>query len=502
MPTSQRHPLPNFALLDQAAPLRGASAGLSLFEARPAHADREPDTSLRVGSTVTHKHVGGSARQHGCRSTDPKRPLSETCAMVTITGPYEVEHGTMGRRADFSAATRRIIAERAGYQCSVLNCGRLTVGPGSGRNQVMNVGTAAHIYAASPGGPRGTGGLSAAERSEPENGIWCCYSHGKAIDSDNGGVFSAVQLKAWKRLHEARKNAELTGAPQDRFGLVESISVNSAAASLAGRKFELGMRNFITGPNASGKTILTKLIASVAYPDHVAKLSRTRDVDIEVRWFDPHTHDVATTGRSGNVTHVLDGRAVPYVARPYKTILLDGRPPFNCLGSITNLSQMFDLSASAMRGTLNMLPASSAVVRGVDILDTNINWVIELNGCIIRSTAQAMSSSTQMLILSELIGIHARHHALVEPTFLIVDGWLGFHHPAGQTTFLERLQVMAEHAQIAVVSSNARMASDLSSEWQLTELEFRPHNDAPSIGCPIDFEVETSTTPPVHFDPH
>ena len=136
----------------------------------------------------------------------------------------------MDHRAEFSAATRKIIAERAGYQCSALNCGRLTVGPGPVEAQVISTGMAAHIYAASPGGPRGTGGLSATERSEPENGIWCCYSHGKAIDSDTGNAFSAAQLKAWKRLHEARKSAEMTGTPQDRFGLVESISVNSGPA--------------------------------------------------------------------------------------------------------------------------------------------------------------------------------------------------------------------------------------------------------------------------------
>ena len=155
--------------------------------------------------------------------------------------------GKVDHRAEFSAATRKIIAERAGYQCSVLNCGRLTVGPGPGQAQVVSTGMAAHIYAASPGGPRGTGGLSAAERTEPENGIWCCYYHGKAIDSDAGKAISAAQLKAWKRLHEARKGAELTGAPQDHYGLVESISINSAPV-LGGRKFELGMRNIVTGP--------------------------------------------------------------------------------------------------------------------------------------------------------------------------------------------------------------------------------------------------------------
>jgi hypothetical protein len=411
-----------------------------------------------------------------------------------------MEHWVMGRCADFSAATRKIIAERAGYQCSVLNCGRLTVGPGSGKHQVLNVGMAAHIYAASTGGPRGTGGLSAAERSEPENGIWCCYSHGKAIDSDNGKVISATQLKAWKRLHEARKNAEISGTPQDRFGLVESISVNSAAPSLEGRKFELGMRNIITGPNASGKTILTRLIASVAYPDHVAKLSQTRDVDIEVRWFDPLTHDVATTGRSGNVTHVFDGRLVPYVARPYKTILLDHMLPFNCLDSITTLSQTFDLSTSAMRGTLNMLPSSSTVVRDVDVLDTHIDWVIELNGRIIRSSARKLSGSTQVRILSELTGLHARHHALAEPTFVIVDGWLEYFHTSGQIEFLDHLQSMAEHAQIAVVHANPRIVGGLPSEWQRTELEVTRPSSSYNRESPIDFEIETTATRPAELD--
>lgn len=172
-----------------------------------------------------------------------------------------------------------------------------------------------------PAGREGQG-LSAEERSAPENGVWCCYTHGKAIDSDPGGIYSAAQLRAWKRLHEARKGAEVTGITSDTYGLVESITVESAPAALAGRRFPLGMRNVITGPNASGKSVLARLIASVAYPDHVADLSRWRDVDFAVKWFDPHTHDVATSGRGGEVWHVLDGRKVPYVARPYKTIFL------------------------------------------------------------------------------------------------------------------------------------------------------------------------------------
>lgn len=148
----------------------------------------------------------------------------------------------MTNRAEFPRSVRTIIAERAGYQCSVLNCGRLTIGPSPNGGNVLRTGMAAHIYAATPGGPRGTGGLSAEERSAPENGIWCCYTHGKAIDSDPVGIHSAAQLRAWKRLHEARKSAEVTGITSDNYGLVESITIDSAPAALAGRKFPLGMR--------------------------------------------------------------------------------------------------------------------------------------------------------------------------------------------------------------------------------------------------------------------
>lgn len=409
----------------------------------------------------------------------------------------------MNRRADFSEATRKIIAERAGYQCSVLNCGRLTVGPAPRQAQSVRTGMAAHIYAVSPDGPRGTGGLSAAERSEPENGIWCCYDHGKAIDTDNGNVYSVAQLKAWKRLHEARKSAEMTGAPQDRFGLVESIAVNSAPASLSGRKFDLGMRNIITGPNASGKSILTRLIASVAYPDHVAELSRRRNVDIDVRWFDPYTHDVATSGRSGNVTHILDGRPVPYVARPYKTILLndDRWQGGNRLGSLVTLSQMFDLSSAAMKGILNILAQSSEMVKEIAVQDTRVNWVLDIDGRTVRSTADPrISIHVESLVLLELAGIHARHHALVEPTFLLIDEALALHHSSTQIAALQRLHTKAEHAQIAVITHDPVVVDELSREWTLTALEYPRPSDIYVPDRPLDFEVEITTPPPALLD--
>jgi hypothetical protein len=358
---------------------------------------------------------------------------------------------------------------------------------------------AAHIYAASPSGPRGTGGLSAAERSEPENGIWCCYTHGKAIDSNSGTGFSAIQLKAWKRLHEARKNAEVFGFPQDNLGIVESISVNSAPVSaLTGKKFELGMRNIITGGNGAGKTILARLISSVAHPNHVADLSRHRDVDIGIHWFDPLTHDVATTGRSGQVSHILDGRQVPYVARPYKTIFLDA-DSYDVF-DLPTLSQVFDLSSSAMAGTISMLAESSEVVKSVNFEGASIEWLIN-DGVQTRKvdSNRWAGSYFEKLILFEIAGFHARFHASVEPTILLIDEPLGRFSRNARFSLLDRLQMSAEHAQVAVLTIPDRVR-EMPAEWAVTNLEYQPHAYQ-SQGTQLDYEIDTTTIRPPGFAP-
>ena len=86
-------------------------------------------------------------------------------------------------RADFPAKVRVVIAQRAGYRCSIPTCSRLTIGPGDGPTQIAEIGVASHIYAASLGGPRGTGGLSFDQRRGVDNGIWLCADHAKLVDT-------------------------------------------------------------------------------------------------------------------------------------------------------------------------------------------------------------------------------------------------------------------------------------------------------------------------------
>ncbi|NLF11525.1 MAG: hypothetical protein GX597_07035, partial [Anaerolineaceae bacterium] len=120
---------------------------------------------------------------------------------------------TARNRDDFSAKTRRILAERAGYRCS--KCGKGTCGPGITSDRAVRVGVAAHIAAASPKGPRSDPGMTASQRKHPDNGIWLCAICAKKIDDDPAG-YTAAMLREWRARAERRAaEAMARGAPRE-----------------------------------------------------------------------------------------------------------------------------------------------------------------------------------------------------------------------------------------------------------------------------------------------
>jgi hypothetical protein len=106
-------------------------------------------------------------------------------------------------RHGFNAATRQLLAEMAGYMCSKPDCRALTIGA-SASTKPARVGVAAHIKAASPGGPRYDQRQNESGRRSYENGIWLCQTHSALVDSDAAG-FTVETLQAWKR--DAEKHA-------------------------------------------------------------------------------------------------------------------------------------------------------------------------------------------------------------------------------------------------------------------------------------------------------
>jgi hypothetical protein len=105
-------------------------------------------------------------------------------------------------RDDFSQATKNRLAKQARYHCSNPSCRALTSAPTSDGRKEMNIGVAAHICAAAPGpgARRYRADMTPDQRKSPENGIWLCQDHAKAIDSDDP-AFSEEVLHGWKRKH-------------------------------------------------------------------------------------------------------------------------------------------------------------------------------------------------------------------------------------------------------------------------------------------------------------
>ncbi len=82
----------------------------------------------------------------------------------------------------------------------------------------MNLEEAAHIYAASPGGPRYNPELSDDACRSIENGIWLCRKHARVIDVGHK-VYAAQTLKTWKKSAELRARYVLLGGDTDQAAL-------------------------------------------------------------------------------------------------------------------------------------------------------------------------------------------------------------------------------------------------------------------------------------------
>lgn len=122
----------------------------------------------------------------------------------------------MRNRDDFSAPTKRLLAERVNFFCSNPKCNRPTSGPSTNPNASISIGVAAHIAAAATGGKRFDATMSPAERKSIENGIWLCQVCAKLVDSDDQ-KYTVEILHDWKRQAEGRIAELLEGSGSTAF---------------------------------------------------------------------------------------------------------------------------------------------------------------------------------------------------------------------------------------------------------------------------------------------
>jgi len=118
-------------------------------------------------------------------------------------------------RYPFPRNVRLVISQRVGGLCSRPGCNIHTTGPHSEPGKVIDTGVAAHITAASPGGPRFSPYLTNEQRKSPDNGIWLCQVHAKLIDSD-AETYPEPLLREWKAWAEQEQHDRLLGITRGR----------------------------------------------------------------------------------------------------------------------------------------------------------------------------------------------------------------------------------------------------------------------------------------------
>lgn len=179
------------------------------------------------------------------------------------------------KKIDFKKDVIETIYRQAGGQCSVPRCKNPTMGPFNNIEGAVNMGMACHIYSASENGPRGWGTMDENFISSEKNGIWCCTYHGNLIDKRKGEDYSVSTLFKWKELAEARVLKKMNDKPSS-LGWVESIEFLSFFKGKVLPKISLSRYTLIYGENATGKTSLLEICASITNSKYAWRFLKTK----------------------------------------------------------------------------------------------------------------------------------------------------------------------------------------------------------------------------------
>ena len=110
-------------------------------------------------------------------------------------------------RRNYSQRTQRILDIQSLNQCAFPGCTNPLVEPGTRQSSPAVIGHICHIYALSPNGPRGQGGLTEEELNSIDNLILLCRNHHAVVDLQPE-TYTAELLKQWKVEHESNLNSQ------------------------------------------------------------------------------------------------------------------------------------------------------------------------------------------------------------------------------------------------------------------------------------------------------
>jgi hypothetical protein len=185
-------------------------------------------------------------------------------------------------RDNFSRDVMEQLSKRAGSQCSNPTCQKVTSGPNTDPAKAINIGVAAHIAAASPGGPRFDSAMTPDQRSDIDNAIWLCQTCAKLVDSDVKR-YNLKSLREWKRGREERALAALEGRGQGASPAPAEIKLVRRNLSITKERhdyeLEVHIKNTGTEPFIDFNVDLEMPLAPVHRPETMFLLVKDRSTN-------------------------------------------------------------------------------------------------------------------------------------------------------------------------------------------------------------------------------
>ena len=329
-------------------------------------------------------------------------------------------------RIEFSAKTKRLIADRAGNQCSFPTCGRRTVSADPATASPSSDGFASHIHSAAAGGPRGRGGLTENELRSQANGIWLCGTHARLVDNNRGVAFPPEVLLSYKCLQEARVVKEHQGL-YSPIGWLHEVEVGTNPLFVERQKVRLSKLNLFFGDNMTGKSALVEWILGAFEPELLKRWHGSRcKVEAKVSFLKPEPHTITTRISPPNKrTFEIDGAQVPFVPIGLRIFRLGHLCMSDDEDDLELLMRVLRLPAHAIHGLVDEIHRfSHSTIHNLRFEQEEGLKVLMLDA---RGTSpglplRMLSGREMERVMIEFITAAARVCGRYSPTCLVFDG--------------------------------------------------------------------------------
>ena len=397
------------------------------------------------------------------------------------------------RENDFSEETKRTVAGRVGYRCSIPGCGRVTIGPDSLPESVANTGRASHIFSASEGGPRGTGGLTSEQLRSVNNAIWLCADHADLVDKNRGERYPAALLLSYKGLQEAKTAREQRGlfAPM---GWFQQLVVHASPLFEPETKLQFGKVTLIIGGNELGKSALCDWLAGFGDPAALWRWLPNRssqsELDIDVLCHTPEQQTVRLRiAREGLLTFCVNEKKCPIQPLPLRFVFLREERLSKKLADVDDV-ELICAQLNVDPVTLpNLFPfvqnhgfGWARNLRFVEEKDEDWKTSKQMLLADVRGTQpglhfRVLSHSEQTCLLIEIAVALARFSAQFLPTMLLLDGGMSRLGPELLNELATHLSSAHHLFQTVIVVPNTpqNTASLRWAGWEIVRLEKGSH---------------------------